>query len=78
MIISTYSVKMNTLNIKLKMTIHGINVNLYHMLEKPTGKYKHYFHVLNVENNSVKDIDWQIIKEWRPFSGPEDIFEHSP
>ena len=43
-----------------------------------TGKYKHYFHVLNVENNSVKDIDWQTIKEWRPFSRPEDAFEHSP
>ena len=37
MIISTYPVKMNTLNIKLKMKIHGINVNLYHVLEKLQG-----------------------------------------
>ena len=29
------------------MTIQGIGVNLY----------KHYFNVLNLENNSVKDID---------------------
>ena len=37
MIISTYPVKMNTLSIKLKMTMHGINVNLHHMLEKLQG-----------------------------------------
>ena len=36
---------------------------------KATGKYKHYFNVLNLENNSVKDIDWQTIKEWRSLSG---------
>ena len=36
---------------------------------KTTGKYKHYFNVLNLENNSVKDIDWQTIKEWRSLSG---------
>ena len=41
---------------------------------KTTGKYKHYFNVLNLENNSVKDIDWQTIKEWRSLSGPEDVF----
>ena len=41
---------------------------------KATGKYKHYFNVLNLENNSVKDIDWQIIKEWRSLSEPVDIF----
>ena len=41
---------------------------------KATGKYKHYFNVLNLENNSVKDIDWQTIKEWRSLSGPEDVF----
>ena len=29
--------KMNKLNIKLKMAIHGINVNLYHALEKLHG-----------------------------------------
>ena len=32
-------------------------------------KYKHYFNVLNLENNSVKEIDWQTIKEWRFLSG---------
>ena len=37
MIISTYPVKMNTFSIKLKMTIHAINVNLYHVLEKLQG-----------------------------------------
>ena len=37
MIISTYPVKMNTLSIKLRMTIHGIKVNLYHVLEKLHG-----------------------------------------
>ena len=42
---------------------------------KPTEKYKHYFNVLNLENNSVKDIDWQTIKEWRSLSGPEDVFK---
>ena len=63
---------MNTLSIKLKMTIHGINVNLYHVLEKLQGMYKHYFSVLNLENNSVKDIDWQTIKEWRSLSGLSD------
>ena len=65
---------MNTLNVKLKKAIHGINVNFYHALTwKATGKYKHYFNVLNLENDSVKDIDWQTIKEWRFLSGPEDI-----
>ena len=37
MIISTYPVKMNTLIIKLKMAMHGINVILYHALEKLQG-----------------------------------------
>ena len=41
---------------------------------KATGMYKHYFSVLNLENNSVKDIDWQTIKEWRSLSGPDDVF----
>ena len=36
---------------------------------KATVKYKHYFNVLNLENNSVKEIDWQTIKEWRSLSG---------
>ena len=40
---------------------------------KAAGKCKHYFNVLNLENNSVKDIDWQTVKEWRSLSGPEDI-----
>ena len=35
---------------------------------------KQYFNVLNLENDFVKDIDWQTIKEWRSLSGPEDIF----
>ena len=57
-------VKMNTLSIKLKMTIHGVNITLYHTV-KATEKYKHYFNVLNSENNSVKDIS---------ILGPDDTF----
>ena len=43
---------------------------------KATGKYKHDFNVLNLENNSVEDIDWQTIKEWRWrfLSGSEGVF----
>ena len=41
---------------------------------KAIRKCKHYFNVLNLENNSVKDIDWQMIKEWRSLSEPVDIF----
>ena len=37
MIIGTYPIKINTFSIKLKMTIHGINVNLYQALEKLQG-----------------------------------------
>ena len=55
------------------MTIHGINVNLQHKLEK-LQRYKHNFNVLNLENNYVKDIDWQTTKEWISLSKPEDIF----
>ena len=29
---------------------------------KATGKYKHYFNVLNLDDNSIKDIGWQTVK----------------
>ena len=37
MIISTDPVKINTFSIKLKVAIHAINFDLYHVLEKLQG-----------------------------------------
>ena len=46
-------------------TENGNTWNKYQLIShagKATGKYKQYFNVLNLDDNSVKDTDWQTVK----------------
>ena len=49
-------------------------MSIYITSWKSHREYKHCLNVLNLENNFVKDIDGQIVNEWRSLVGQEDNF----
>ena len=64
----------NALNVRKRYKNTAKRINVYITSWKSHREYKHCFNVLNLENNFVKDIDWQIVNEWRSLVGQQDNF----
>ena len=62
------------LNVRKRYKNTAKRINVYITSWKNHREYKHCFNVLNLENNFVKDIDWQIVNEWRSLVGQQDNF----
>ena len=62
------------LNVRKRYKNTAKRINVYITSWKSHREYKHCFNVLNLENNFVKDIDWQIVNEWRSLVGQQDNF----
>mgnify|MGYP001795813812 CR=1 FL=1 len=41
---------------------------------KVTGKYKDFYNILKLNDNSIKDLNWKMVEQWKSYSGQEDIF----
>ena len=62
------------LNVRKRYKNTAKRIYVYITSWKSHREYKHCFNVLNLENNFVKDIDWQIVNEWRSLVGQQDNF----